>query len=59
MICNPQVFEILGESGKYSLYFDDCCFSALGILFVLTCASLFLTFFLVEGQGGVGELSER
>ena len=41
----PQVFEVLGESEKSSFYFDDCCFSALGILFAFTCVSLFLNVF--------------
>ena len=49
---------MIGESDKYSFYFDDGCFSALGVFFVLTCESLFLTFFLMEDQGGVDEVSE-
>ena len=50
---------MLGKSEKPSFYFDDHCFSALGISFILACASLFLTFFFLEGQSGVGEVSER
>ena len=50
---------MLGESEKYYFYFDDRCFSALGVFFVITCASIFLNLFLLEGQDGVGELSER
>ena len=50
---------MLGESDKSSFYFDDLCFSALGIFFVLICASLFLTFFLLYGQVGVGEVNEQ
>ena len=52
----PQVLEILGESVKSSFYFDDCGLSALIILFVLTCASIFITLFLLEVQGGVDEV---
>ena len=36
---------MLGESEKSSFYFDDRCFSALGILFAFTCVSLFLNVF--------------
>ena len=50
---------MLGESDKSSFYFDDCCFSALDILFVLTCAIIFLTFFLLYGKGGGVDISER
>ena len=50
---------MLGESDKYYFYFDDSCFSALGVFFVLTCASIFINLFLLEVQGGVGEVSER
>ena len=50
---------MIGESDKSSFYLDDFCFTALDIFFVLTCASLFLTLFLLYGQGGFGERSER
>ena len=50
---------MLGESDKSSFYFDYFCFSAIDIFFVLTCVSLFITLFLLEGQGGVGESSEQ
>ena len=50
---------MLGESDKPSFYFDDLCFSETGVFFVLVCASLFITFFLLLGQGGVGEIIER
>ena len=50
---------MLGESDKYYFYFDDHYLSALGILFVLACASIFLTSFFLEGQGDVGEVSEN
>ena len=43
---------MLGECEKPSFYIDNCCFTALGILFVLTCASLFINIFLLYGQGG-------
>ena len=49
---------MLSERDKYYFYFDDSCFSALGVFFVIMCASIFLTFFIMEVQGGVGELSE-
>ena len=50
---------MIGESNKSSFYFDDCCVSAVGMYFILTCASLFLTLFLLEGQVGVGEVNEQ
>ena len=50
---------MLDESDKYLFYFDGCCFSVFGVLFVLVCASLFITLFLLEGQVGVGEVSGR
>ena len=48
---------MLGESDESSFYFDDFCFSALGIFFFLACSYLFLDFFLLEVQVGVGEVS--
>ena len=50
---------MLGECDKPSFYIDNCYFAELGIFFVLTCASLFLTLFLLYGKGGGGERSER
>ena len=50
---------MLGESDKSSFYFDDCCFSALGVLFDFTCEYIFLAIFILEFQGGVGEVCER
>ena len=50
---------MLGECEKPSFYIDNCCFTALGIFFVLTCASLFITIFLLYGQGGGSEISEK
>ena len=50
---------MLGESDKSSFYFDYRCFSALGLFSALTFASLFLTFILLEGQVGVGEVREQ
>ena len=50
---------MLGEDDESSFHFDDRCLFVLGILFVLTCASIFLAFFLLEGQGGVSGFSER
>ena len=40
---------MIGESEKISFYLDECCFTALGILFVLACAYIFLTIFLLYG----------
>ena len=50
---------MLGESEKSPFYLDDICFTELYIFFVLVCASLFLAFFLLYGQVGGGDRSER
>ena len=50
---------MLGESDKTSFYLDSFCFNAVGIFFVLACTSLFLTLFIMYGQGGGGERSEE
>ena len=48
---------MIGKGEKSSFYFDDICFFAFGVFFVLTCASLFLTLFFMELQGGSSEAS--
>ena len=50
---------MIGEGDTYSFYYDDCCFFALGVFFILTYASIFLNFLLLGGQGGVSGISER
>ena len=50
---------MLGEGYKSNSYFYDRCFSALGIFFVFTCASIFLAYFSLEIQCKVGKVSER
>ena len=47
---------MIGEGEESSFRFDDLCFFELGVLFVLTCASLFIALFCLEGQGGVSEV---
>ena len=49
---------MLGESDNSSFYFDDFCFSALGVFSVLACASILPTLFLLEGQVVVGVVSD-
>ena len=48
---------MLGKGDKSSFQFDDCCLFALGVFFVLACASLFITLFTLEGQGAVSGVS--
>ena len=50
---------MLGEGDKSSFQFDDCYLFALGVLFVLTCESLFLTLIFLGGHGEVSGVSER
>ena len=50
---------MLGEGDKYSFYFDSRCFFVLGVFFDLASAFLFLALFILESQGGVGEVSEQ
>ena len=55
---NTQVLEVLGEGEKYSFYFDNRRFFALGLFFVLMCTSLFIKFFLWKDRVKVvGSLS--
>ena len=56
---DPQVLAVLGEDEKSSFHFYGWCLFSLGIFFVITCDSLFLTLFFLEVQGGVGGFSER
>ena len=39
---------MLGEGDKSSFHFENCCYYALGLFFILTFASLFLTFFFLR-----------
>ena len=41
----PQVIEVIGEDEELSFHFYDICFFSFSLLFVLTCASLFITLF--------------
>ena len=54
---SPQVMEVFGEGDKSSFHFDDSCFFALGVLFSLTGAFIFLAYFFMEDQGGVSAVS--
>ena len=54
-----QLIEVLGEGGELYFHFDDICLFSLGLFFVLACASLFLTLFCLEEQGGVSGASGR
>ena len=42
---------MLSEGEKSSFHFDDRCFVALGVSFVLTFASLFIALFILKEQG--------
>ena len=53
-----QVIEVLGKGDEPSFHFEDRCFFALGIFLVLTCASIFITLFFLEDQGGVSGIIE-
>ena len=47
------------EGDESSFHFDDQFLFALGVFFVLTCASPFLTLFYLEVHGGVSGVSGR
>ena len=48
---DSQVLEVIDEGDKSSFHFDDLYLFALGVLFILTCAFLFITFFFFERTG--------
>ena len=50
---------MIDEGDESSFHFYDCFFFALGVLLVITCASLFINLFFLEGQGGVSGVSGR